>query len=393
MNQVEKYLSRYAEPEARQSDFHNQAPDQFDHVLVIPAYSETLAEVTRTWQALEGNFLVIVVVNSPEPDEATEQLAQDLAKESLPNVMVIDRFSESRRIPPRQGVGLARKVGCDVALSLIAAGVVRDSWIFTTDADVTLPADYFEIPKRLLSKSAAAVFPFRHVAEAAYADACQAYELSMLYYAAGIRWAESKYAYTTIGSTLAFSANHYAGVRGFPKRNTGEDFYLLNKLRKSAPITSLEGPIITISGRVSERVPIGTGRAIEKINASGETASIEHPDCYVALKEVLSWMKDLAARQTVTPKPQDRTSEQILDAFGFFEHYENKRAQSPSQAVMEKHLTDWFDALKTRQFIHRARDLQYGLVPITDPGPIPFAPSATNIEMLHRACRKRVFGA
>ncbi len=393
MNQVEKYLSRYAEPEARQPDFHNQVPSQFDHVLVIPACSESIADVTRTWQSLESNFLVIVVVNSPEADEATEQLAQDLAKESLSNVIVIDRFSKTRRIPPRQGVGLARKVGCDIALSMIDAGVIRDHWIFTTDADVTLPADYFEIPKSVTEKSAAAVFPFRHVAETEYADACQAYELSMLYYAAGIHWAGSNYGYTTIGSTLAFSANHYAGVRGFPKRNTGEDFYLLNKLRKSGPVTCLGGPTITISGRLSERVPIGTGRAIEKINASGETASVEHPDCYVALKEVLSWMKDLAARQTVTPKLRDRMSEQILEEFGFFEHYENKRTQSPSQAVMEKHLADWFDALKTRQFIHRVRDLRYGLVPINNPGKVPFAPSAANSQMLHEACRKRVFGA
>ena len=228
MNQVAKYLSRYAEPEARRSDFNNQVPSQFDHVLVIPAYSETIADVTRTWQSLESNFLVIVVVNSAEADEATEQLAQDLAKESLSNVIVIDRFSERRRIPPRQGVGLARKVGCDIALSMIDAGVIRDHWIFTTDADVTLPADYFKIPKSVTEESAAAVFPFRHVAEPEYADACQAYELSMLYYAAGIHWAGSNYGYTTIGSTMAFSANHYAGVRGFPKRNTGEDFYLLN---------------------------------------------------------------------------------------------------------------------------------------------------------------------
>ena len=47
-----------------------------------------------------------------------------------------------------------------------------------------------------------------------------------------MKYARSPYAFHTIGSTMAVSANHYAKVRGFPKREAGEDFYLLNKLAK-----------------------------------------------------------------------------------------------------------------------------------------------------------------
>ena len=84
-----------------------------------------------------------------------------------------------------------------------------------------------------------------------------------------MKYARSPYAFHTIGSTMAVNAFHYAKVRGFPRRQAGEDFYLLNKLAKVGAIRQLseetECESIDIAARLSDRVPFGTGAATGKI--------------------------------------------------------------------------------------------------------------------------------
>ena len=64
----------------------------------------------------------------------------------------------------------------------------------------------------------------------------------MSYYVAGLAMAGSRYAHHSLGSTIAVHAKTYAAVRGYPKRSAGEDFYLLNKICKLAPVERLAGP-------------------------------------------------------------------------------------------------------------------------------------------------------
>ncbi|GIR63469.1 MAG: hypothetical protein CM15mP68_1350 [Pseudomonadota bacterium] len=61
----------------------------------------------------------------------------------------------------------------------------------------------------------------------------------------------SAYAYPTLGSTISVHAQSYARVRGYPKRNAGEDFYLLNKLNKLHPVQVLQQPVIEVQARLS----------------------------------------------------------------------------------------------------------------------------------------------
>ena len=57
------------------------------------------------------------------------------------DVLVIDRVSTSRRLPPNQGVGLARKIGADISLELYQHGSIAEPWLYSTDADAKLPGD------------------------------------------------------------------------------------------------------------------------------------------------------------------------------------------------------------------------------------------------------------
>ena len=87
----------------------------------------------------------------------------------------------------------------------------------------------------------------------------------MSYYVAGLAMAGSRYAHHSLGSTIAVHAKTYAAVRGYPKRSAGEDFYLLNKICKLAPVERLAGPALSIEARISARVPFGTGPALRRL--------------------------------------------------------------------------------------------------------------------------------
>ena len=388
---VTKYLDRYAEAEAA-----IKLPGRhYDYSLVIPAFHEDQESVRKVWRGIKPgtSFLVILVVNSHvEEDHSARilidgltlnrrisqltnqiQLVEKISGTLGPDLLIIDRYSRGYSIDKKQGVGLARKIGMDIAASLINQRVVSGNWLFTTDADAELPENYFNLKTE--DGDAAFIYPFKHVAPHGLKSPMQLYELSMLYYLAGLLWANSPYAYPTIGSTISCSLDRYAAVRGFPKRNTGEDFYLLNKLRKIGKVRLGDGDPILVSGRISDRVPIGTGqaiRAIRKLDSPIKEFTVEDPRCFSLLKDLLDWLNDISVMQPRQPFTGDPDTDEYIRHIGLMPHYERKRLQSPTPRVMRKHLHDWFDGLKTRQVIHYFRDQHFGRVTVAELENTPF---------------------
>ena len=151
--------------------------------------------------------------------------------------------SKGLDLPSKTGVGLARKIAADVALKLISDGKIKTTWVHCTDADVILPTDYFIFTNKIQNCSAA-IYPYFHKQE--HDDELRKksmllYELSLRHYVNGLLYAKSNYAHHTIGSTIAVDLEAYAKVRGFPARESGEDFYILNKLSKIGRIKKISG--------------------------------------------------------------------------------------------------------------------------------------------------------
>jgi len=183
----------------------------------------------------------------------------------------------------------------------------------------------------------------------------------MQQYVDGLHSAGSPYAFQTIGSAIAVSAKHYAEVRGFPKRSGGEDFYLLNKLAKTGQIRNLKGPTIKIEARQSDRVPFGTGPAINKLlneNTINEAKIFYHPQVFVELN---TWLKALTNSQNTALKdlPLSIDSLEALQAIGTDNAIDAARKISASPQAFNKHMNIWFDGFKTLKFIHYLRDNTY----------------------------------
>ncbi len=375
----------------------------FGHVLVIPAYGELddmLATLDSVPRGPCGDVLIIVVVNQRKTAETWAAKANRALIEALErdadssrsiakhaqmlghprgSLLLLDHTRPESALPDREGVGLARKIGCDVALALWHEGGLVSPWIHCSDADVALPGDYFDrIGTRAATEPGVAVciYDFEHVRDGdppSHAAALR-YEIYLRYYVLGLRHAGSPYAYHSISSTLAIEAAAYAKVRGFPKRQAGEDFHVLNKLAKVGRVASLHGEAIALSGRISDRVPFGTGRAITQELSrimSGDTQPAYDPRVFAYLKVWIDTLNDLGgeesdpgaaiaaiARQHAEQGPALDADLLLaaLAASGDGPRLVAALPQMGRRRDLRRHLHEKFDALRTLKLIHALRD-------------------------------------
>jgi hypothetical protein len=392
---VAKYLAGHAEPE---SALARRIPGRFGHVLVVPAYGEreSLFRLLASVPAgPDGPVLIVVVVNArsdspPAVHEANRAAAERFERElpapevlsdgpaarlhDLPGgkLLRIDRASPGHFLPEGQGVGLARKIGNDLALALSASGRISSDWLHNTDADTELPRDYFEQTTPLdAGKTAAAFYFYEHRFEEDpdLALAGRLYEISLRYYVLGLEWAGSPYAYESMGSCLAIPARAYAEVRGFPHKNAAEDFYVLDKLAKTGAIERLAGSPLTLEGRPSDRVPFGTGRALRDLTAGRRSLAnfrLYHPLVFAHLAACLSMIERLAetgdpARalgELPAENPFFRTDllRESLEEMGISSAIAEARKRSADGETLRRHLHTWFDAFRTLKLVHLLRD-------------------------------------
>ena len=352
-----KYLARYTEPRVL-----SYTTDQvYRAALVVPAYDEPMAALRNLAQhAHKANALLIVIVNTPSnaPKDArarTIAMLNQLEEADLANVLALNYAEEG--LPRQKGVGLARKIGCDTALSLQAKGQIESPWIYTTDADAYLPDNYFsydlDAHGAAGNHNGARVFAHRHkINDAKLQQAVDTYDLHMAYYVAGLTFAGSRYAHPTLGSTIAIHGETYAQVRGFPKKNAAEDFYLLNKVAKIAPVTFVPEVELILEGRLSERVPFGTGPALAKITALDSPFESYNFAAFEALHTTLSALTHFGEHGILALSSPESM---ILDQLGWSEreqHFADRYAPKQRQKAVH----DWFDALKTLQFMHKAAE-------------------------------------
>ena len=393
-SRIAQYLSRYAEPEI---ELVSEMAHGYRHLLVIPVYKERTDFIERL--PVTKDTLLVLVVNQPDTrampcpanDEIWERIlgfpearcvhgqSTDAIIAALPGsqatILAINRFRGKRQIPEHQGVGLARKIGCDLGVALVDHGQLDTAWLCTTDADALLPTDYFARLPKMHHETIACTFPFTHIGERSETlTATKLYEASIRHYFNGLQWANSPYAFHTIGSCIAVTINGYCAVRGYPKRAAAEDFYMLNKLAKVGHISVLSGKPIQLEARTSNRAPFGTGPAVQKILARQEITSI--PLFYApqvfdhvksTLEEIHRWSAYCAVpnrlnfevvfdrwMETVNP-----TLRNCLQNMGFRSALQHGWEQSSAASVFIRHLMQWFDGFRTRKLIHTLRDTSH----------------------------------
>lgn len=387
---IDRYLDRYGEAIAQAIRPHlSQSLGQtYQSVLVIPLFDEAPHCLDTILPEAIHNTLIIGVINAAiDADPAAIQRTQTcleqfqsqsphpftvLHQRSGNTLLIIDCCTPPRQLPRKQGVGLARKIGGDIALTCIAQNIVQTPWIHCTDGDVQLPPDYFATCD-LESDVAVAIYPFCHHP---LHDDILRYEISLRYYVTALARAGSPYAFQTIGSLLKINANHYAMVRGFPKRQAAEDFYMLNKLAKTGKVMCFQQPKIVLSSRISRRVPFGTGAAMARLSQA-EPLLLYHPQIF---RELQSW---LGLSQTLWDGLHALEDQSHLHAWWQQQDLSDSlwitlRHLKGDQAILQgfrqcrdfSHfhyfLMVWFDAFRTLKFIHYQREHYWPSLPIPE---------------------------
>jgi hypothetical protein len=392
-----KYFARYAEPAARLAAAISAV---YSAAIVVPLCRESIAFLRGYEAAIADSaerVLLILVVNGAEGASAEThavnqrllgelarrfpertqlraeevRIAAELARSEHCDLIWLDCASPGARLPSGEGVGLARKIGADLAAALWARGRIVCSQIGSSDADATLPNDYFArvAASASTAASSALLWPFAHEAsgERAIDEATELYEISLRYYVLGLAAAKSPYAYQSIGSSLSFDAAAYASVRGFPKRAAAEDFYLLDKLAKVGPLRRVSGAPIRLAARASDRVPFGTGRGtseIAGIRGRGAEFELYAPELFGALAAVIEGLNAfaesaqldalraaIAMREPVFANALERA----LERLGVFVAVKKAATEARPGAVLKRRVHTWFDALRTLRLLHLLR--------------------------------------
>jgi len=385
---VSKYLAQWAEPQAALSQSLAQ---RYAFGLAIPALAEGpgLVDTLQTIALDRGAPLVVVVVNSSENATPAQT---GMNRETIcaiagqwPVVRMLSEFATMHAFGDghlitldvilsrkRAGVGLARKIGHDVLLSAWSRERIASDWLYSTDADVRIPPDFFDPPspsETAAPKAAAMLQPFTHVpVEPALSDATMRYEARLRHHVLGLRYAGSAYAFHNIGSTIACNAQSYAQVRGFPVRAAAEDFYLLSKLSKVGSVIQRRGRPLEIAGRRSWRVPFGTGAAITRAAAPDDARPplCYHPALFQLLRLALKVMH--AAVEHGSPLNsviQDTASGLDSNRLALWRHGLEQRAVARLVDTVNasglpadrrhRRLKDGFDALQTLKLMHAWR--------------------------------------
>lgn len=399
---LDKYLSRYVEPEADavRSLFGHPRRDAYAGALVIPAFAEGEG-VLRTLKSIprpeKGPALVVLVLNAGEKACRSEQEATaesfDAMDAWLPcrrlegcfasfeadfgTLLVVKRYGESS-LRVGEGVGKARKIGADILLRLWVDRAIADPWIRSSDADVILPRDYWRCLEPVSPSVVGATYPFAHADDCLHTrQAIVNYELSIRYYVLGLSLSHSPYAFHTIGSTLAFTMDAYAKVRGIPNRRAGEDFYLMNKLAQIGKIQRLQGNKILLSSRESRRTPFGTGASLIRLREIPfEEMPLYHPDSFLFLKAWLMALRDVL-NSKYPPMLEhcfvNRLQEMHLDCdrglralmrLNILDRLHLLIEQSPPHLMRALHTL--FDGFRTLKFIHALREEGLTMCPAPD---------------------------
>lgn len=263
---------------------------RYSHISVAVPMLDEYANLPSLLQHLRRqtfkHFALYCCVNNEEggPGFEGNQRSLELLRQvsDLP-VVVIDRSSPGKGwTGKRKGVGWARKL----LFERIMEERDEDELVVSLDADTDFDDDYLEAVAATMNAHpghSAFSVPYYHPLnhDESLDRPMLRYECYMRHYMLGLLQIGSPYAFTALGSALAFPLWAYRRVGGITPLQGGEDFYLLQKFAKTGRLVRRfadpyfqrnEGPwrfsVVRPQGRASSRVPFGTGPAIAKGLAS-----------------------------------------------------------------------------------------------------------------------------
>jgi len=392
---IDTYLRKYSVGEKWELIANDT--ENISQIVVIPAYAEremlfsTLASIAQNpSSSLEYSFILCVINNkdnsNPEAiknnlqtikylealvkkkslrkfntDQEIYPLLLDLSDAKL-KLGYIDASSRGNEIPHNSGgVGMARKIGMDMALRLLKKSSAPRNLILSLDADTLVQNNYLSaINNYFTPRVKTAIVAYEHQLPLDYVQqaAICCYEIFLRYWVLGLKYAKSPWAFHSIGSTIVTSTEAYLEVRGMNKREAGEDFYFLSKLAKISKIGYIKETCVYPSARPSARVPFGTGKRIQRFLAGDQKEEylLYDPQIFVILADWLQLMKNqfICGDDEILIKTEQ--IHPMLKSFlidcDFAAVWSKICRNAKDEKTLTRQFNDWFDGFKTLKLIN-----------------------------------------
>ena len=362
-------------PETSPLQFRHDFKGSCRAVVAIPCCNEldTLPETLKSLEAtgpMRDDVLIVVNVNgrasiNNQTNLTTLKWLEEF--ETPLQLAWLDHASEGRAYPEKFGVGLARHQACTVGMSFVD----ETAPVISLDADSPVDPKYFsaifDFMERYPTFKAGHVnFKHRHCGTAEEKLAIIIYEQHLKRHRQKLEDAHSPHAWYAIGSTIVCTKQAYVKSGGYHvRRMAGEDFYLLQQLSKTGcKIEMIEKALVFPSGRVSDRVPFGTGKAVGDIIESGHWLTY-HDHCYRdlgrLLKVVEMGVSDSSA-DILKVVPESCTD--WLVGRKFESVWPKLRNNSRDDEMLLQKFHEWLDAFQTLKLIHFLSDQFYPRVPM-----------------------------
>jgi hypothetical protein len=241
-----------------------------DEVDLLPRTMACIASQTFR------NFKVFICVNQPDAWWDDPQ-RKDHCRNNIKTLEYLNSFTGFDLVVidfaspgngwkgKRHGVGWARKTLMD---AIVSESDSKDV-VVSLDADTVFDEHYFFSVAQNFRDHPSAValaVPYFHKtgADPEADSAILRYEIYMRHYLLNLFLIGSPYAFTALGSAMAFPVWAYRAIGGMTPKMSGEDFYFLQKLAKYGPILLWNEVLVHPEARFSDRVFFGTGPAMIK---------------------------------------------------------------------------------------------------------------------------------
>lgn len=408
LNKIDKYIEGSGEVKRwKLTSLHHE---KIDKVVIIPSLAEkdylfkTLQSLSKNRkQDLYSTVILFVVNNRPEgfvtsedktnniitlkclnhlifktpldlnPDQFLVKQLEEIYNSGL-KIAYVDASTNGLELPPKGGVGLARKIGMDFALTLFENPGNSKNLLISLDADTEVKPNYLSEIKRYFSnheyKSAVISYQHQIPDEKKLSLSICAYELFLRHYVAGLKYANSPYSFHTIGSTIVCSSIAYVAVGGMCRKVAGEDFYFLQKLAKYSSVGEINSTTVFPSSRKSGRVPFGTGRKMKELtNIENNYLPFYNTEIFTILKKYLQIFSNKGSLFTLSGDDIMNKAQKIdpslynfLIKHNFKNVWGKLKHNSSCENGLFKQFNTWFDAFRTMKLVRYLSDHEYNCI-------------------------------
>lgn len=362
-------------------------------IIVIPATreKELLSSVLSFCTCTRPIHPVEIIVLINEPGNAGED-AREINRAAFRDMKILSRempvdwirlyplFQDN--IPEKiAGVGNARKLGMDQALWRFRQLARPEGLIVCFDADAVCDPDYLlaiENQMKKMPRTRGLSIYFEHDLERSRNDEMQraaiiSYETHLRAYKLSLQHAGFPYSFHTVGSSFAVSASTYAMQGGMNRNKAGEDFYFLQKVIPLGDFYELNDTRILLSPRISDRVPFGTGAAMQKLLREGQAQfPTYHPDAFHDMEMLFRSAATYYGRgQEETENKVNELPDplkQFLLLNGFRQAVLEMNGNTSGEHTFLKRFFHWFNAFRVLKYLNYAHTVHYKKIYASEAG-------------------------